>query len=149
MERKTSSVDASVKGMSYGLLLCDTFPGALLATEILLAFQFFTPINVFSQLKVMTTQWTSVSALFVLGFVVSTLCGFVVDGIHHFLPRLRRLEDESDNSMYKTISTYQKQLLIYKYLIEFDLRQPAWAYANIGIAMIPGLLFDSQVFSAN
>src|SRR5208283_1855191 len=58
---------------------------------------------------------------------------------HHFLPCLRRLEDKSDNAMYKSISTYE-QLLIYKYLIEDDLRQPAWAYANIGLAMIPGCI---------
>ncbi len=138
MEHKAISLDTRVKGMSYGLLLCDTFPGAFLAAEILCAFQYFTPVKVISHLKGMTSEWPSVIALFIIGFVVGTLCGFVLDGIHHFVPPLRRLEDESDDSMYKAISTYE-QLLIYKYLIEDDLRQPAWAYANICLAMIPGL----------
>jgi hypothetical protein len=44
--------------MSYGLSLCDTLPGALLAIEILLAFQFFTPIKVFSKLAIMESQKT-------------------------------------------------------------------------------------------
>jgi hypothetical protein len=129
-------MEFKLKDMSYGLLLSHTFPGILLALEILVAFELFTPLNIFSRIFSIEANITNLVTILIFAFVSATIFGFILDGIHHFL--FRKLEGD-DCKIYEVI-TKMEQMQIYKHFVEYDLWYPYEAYANIGIAMSPGLL---------
>ncbi len=137
-------MDYKVKGISYGLLLSHTFPGLVLEVEVILAFQFFTNLDVTAFFLHLTdslgTQSASRLVLIVIGmFIVATVLGVVIDGLHHVI--YERFKKE-DYEICKHIKTVQ-QMQIYMHFVEDDLWYYYEAYANTGIAMIPGFILLS------
>jgi hypothetical protein len=137
-------VEYRIKDMSYGLLLSHTFPGLLFGLEILLAFELFTKINIINLLFLIENNASNLIAIFIAVFVSATLLGFILDGIHHFI-----FEDVYEKIVLKknpyNLKLFQliknaEQMHIYKHFLEDDLWYPYEAYANIGIAMLPGLI---------
>lgn len=129
-------MEFKLKDMSYGLLLSHTFPGILLELEILVAFELFTPLNILGRIFNIENNITNLISLLIVAFVSATIFGFILDGIHHCL--FRKLEG-SDCKIYEVI-TKTEQMQIYKHFVEDDLWYPYEAYANIAIAMSPGIL---------
>jgi hypothetical protein len=130
-----------IRGMSYGLLLSHTFPGLLLEIEVVLAFQFFTNVNLarYSSFVVDTGAAQSavrIVALAIAMLVCATLLGIVIDGVHHWFWE-RRIKKE-DYEIHKHIKSVE-QMQIYIHFVEDDLWYYYEAYANTAIAMIPGL----------
>lgn len=132
-------MDLKVKGMSYGLLLSHTFPGLVLEIEAILAFGFFTKLEM-SVCSLFGADGTGVYStgrvvLTLVGmFIVATLLGVVIDGLHHRIYEPKRKEDYE---IHKHIKTAQ-QMQIYMHFVEDDLWYYYEAYANTGIAMVPG-----------
>ena len=127
--------------MSYGLLLSHTFPGLLLEVEVIIAFRFFTKLDMplYSMLfGGVTENYSMLRAAATLAgmFIVATLLGIVIDGIHHWIYE-GLWRKEADYEIYKYIRNTQ-QMQIYIHFVEDDLWYYYEAYANTGIAMIPG-----------
>ena len=66
----------------YRYLLSHTFPGLILGIEIILAIYWFSDLPVKACIETGFKQHASVIIL--IGYAISTLMGFIVDGIHHF-----------------------------------------------------------------
>jgi hypothetical protein len=140
----------------YNYLLSHTFPGLLLGVEIILAFYWFTnlPVDVFI-VKICKTNPT---LLIIIGYALSTLLGFIIDGLHHYF-----YEDIQDTKWYedhfgknhneissKPINCQSKnkfislkdsdKFYIYTHFVEDDYYYPYEAYANTSIAMSFGLV---------
>jgi len=137
-------VEYKIKDMSYGLLLSHTFPGLLFGLEILLAFALFTKINIVNLLFSIENNTSNLIAIFIAVFVSATLLGFILDGIHHFIfedvYEKIVLKDNPYNLKLFQVIKNAEQMHIYKHFLEDDLWYPYEAYANIGIAMLPGLI---------
>ena len=67
-------------------------------------------------------------------FIVATLLGIVIDGLHHWI---YERDWKDDYEIYKYVKNVQ-QMQIYMHFVEDDLWYYYEAYANTGIAMIPG-----------
>lgn len=132
-------MEFKVKDLSYGLLLSHTFPGLLFGLEILIAFQLFTNLDILTSILTLQNNMTTLITIFIIAFVFSTLLGFMLDGIHHFI--FEDLKDEPDypNNFFIACNSIEKMQL-YKHFLEDDLWYPYEAYANIGIAMLPGII---------
>ena len=114
-----------------------TFPGILLEFEIFLAFQLFSPANIIH--KVFDFAQANISNLvssIALFFVFATILGFMLDGIHHYI--FRKKEDDT-NKIYEYINSLER-MQIARSLLDDDLWYPYEAFANIWIAMMPGLI---------
>ena len=135
-------MDFRIKGMSYGLLLSHTLPGLLFGLEMLLVFQLFTKFRIIDFLYSIENNTGNLIIGLVVVFVLATLLGFMVDGIHHLLEefiwkRIKKTNfDEAD--LYRVIKT-NTQIQIYKQVLE-DIWFPYEAYANLGLAMLPGII---------
>lgn len=131
-----------IRDMSYGLLLSHTFPGLLSGLQIMLAFALFTKINVVTLLLSIEYNAANLISIFILIFVSATLLGFILDGIHHFI-----FEDLWEKITKKSVYNLKlfevirdtEQMQIYKHFLEDAFWYPYEAYANICLAMFPGL----------
>lgn len=133
-------MELKVKDMSYGLLLSHTFPGLLFGLEILLAFELFTKLNIVGALLSIERSAANLISIFIISFVFSTLLGYILDGIHHYIfEDIRNIPYHSSPGFYKACNSVEK-MQIYKHFLEDDLWYPYEAYANIGIAMLPGVI---------
>jgi hypothetical protein len=132
----------------YKYLLSHTLPGLLLGIEILLAFYWFTDLPVEALVK--SACNANPSLIIILGYALSTLLGFLVDGVHHFwfedckLTRSSKYLIVSDDKAY-SISKYKNisdefKLNAYCHFIEDDLYYPYEAFANISVVMFFGLI---------
>ena len=125
-----------IKDVSYSTVLSHVFPGVVLELQILLAFSLFSPIPMLSKIAVFVqANVTSLLSFGILFFVMATILGFILDGMHHFF--LRNLEQDIFG-VYKYLNSLEK-LEIARSELDADLWYPYEAYANIAIAMIPGL----------
>lgn len=136
-------MEFKIKDMSYGLLLSHTFPGLLLGSQIILAFALFTKINVIALSFSIEYKAANLIFIFILVFVSATLLGFILDGIHHFIFE-DLYEKITKNSVYN-LKLFQvirdmEQMQIYKHFLEDAFWYPYEAYANVGLAMLPGLI---------
>ena len=148
----------------YKFLLSHTFPGLLLGVEIILGLHLLTDVPIEDLLK---KTWSSNSLLLIIsGYVLSTLLGFIVDGIHHYYydedrnqmqrdgfplfwkPDTNAIKDEAVKYSKRKFQALRDEhsLTVYKHFVEDDLFYPSEAYANIGIAMVPGWLLLIYVF---
>lgn len=133
-------MELKLKDMSYGLLLSHTFPGIFFGLEILTAFALFTPINLFKFIFSIENSLINLLSVLIIVFVSATLLGFILDGIHHCLFRKWELTgSDEDYKIYRVISNME-QMQMYKHFAEDDFWYPYEAFANISIAMIPGIL---------
>ena len=138
-------MEFKIKGMSYSLLLSHTFPGLLFGLQILLAFALFTKFNVITFLSLQETNAINLVSFLTVTFVFSTLLGFIVDGVHHFIFEdffdkiLKRGNSCCNMKLFQFIKTTQ-QAQIYRVFLLDDYWYPYEAYANIGISMMPGLI---------
>ena len=125
-----------IKDVSYSTVLSHVFPGVVLELQILLAFSLFSPIPMLSKLAAFVqANVSSLLSFGILFFVLATILGFVLDGMHHFF--LRNLEQDIFG-VYKYLNSLER-LEIARSELDEDLWYPYEAYANIAIAMIPGL----------
>jgi hypothetical protein len=67
--------------ISYGQLISHTFPGLLLAIEIILFFKLFTPYDGFNFLYTIDYKVTNFIGILIVFYVLSTILGVVLDGI--------------------------------------------------------------------
>ena len=124
----------------YSYLLSHTFPGLFLGLEILLALQWFAHFDVLllMQTELSKPQNTgSIIAVVIVGYAFSTLLGFVLDGIHHFVYE-DFLREEKDDNIFYAVNNVEK-MQIYQHFVEDDYWYPYEAYANISVAMVPGI----------
>jgi hypothetical protein len=128
-------MELNFKELSYGNLISHTFPGLFLGLEIILAFKIFTPFDGFNFLYKIDYRVTNIIAILVIAYIFSTLLGIILDGIHHFIFRSK---ESWDYEVYKFIGSLE-QLQIYKKCVDEDNWYYYEAYANIGIAMVPGI----------
>jgi hypothetical protein len=95
--------------------------------------------------------------LVIIIYALSTLIGFILDGMHHFfyeelndikfpkdfltlnVPKPDEHYLKAATSKHKAIIN-NEQLEIYRYFVDEDFWYPYEAYANISIAMAPGIL---------
>jgi hypothetical protein len=138
-------MEFNIKGMSYSLLLSHTFPGLLFGLQILLAFALYTKFNVITFLSSQENNAINLVSFLTVTFVFSTLLGFIVDGVHHFIFEdflniiLKRKDSCCNMKLFQFIKTNQ-QAQIYRVFLLDDYWYPYEAYANIGISMMPGLI---------
>lgn len=145
----------------YKFLLSHTFPGLLLGIQVILSLLLFTDLTILSYLQ---KAWNSSTLLLViLGYAFSTLLGFIVDGIHHLFledsmgfTNFMKLRVDAETPSFKEESAYARKkfeaiadsdsMEVYKHFLDDDLWYPYEAYANIGIAMMPGLFLLIYLF---
>jgi fumarate reductase subunit D len=126
-----------IKNISYSTVLSHVFPGILLELQIFLAIGLFSPIDFLA--KIIGFIQTNISNLISFGllfFVLATILGFILDGIHHFIFRNR---ESQLYDIYEYINSGER-LEIMKSLLDDDYWYPYEAYANIGIAMLPAMM---------
>jgi len=96
--------------MEYGYLISHTFPGIFLGFEIMFAFTMFTPINIFNIICSIDYKIVNIVALIIVIYIISTLLGVILDGIHHFI----FAKWESDNK------TLEESFEIYEYIASME-----------------------------
>lgn len=129
----------------YKYLLSHTFPGLLVGIEVLFCLHWFVEKPDFW--NYLSNVWTgktgNVLTILILAYAISTLLGFIVDGVHHFL-----FEDIWKLILKKTCDDGSKKfealsspdiVQIYQYCLDEDNYYAYESYANISIAMAPGL----------
>ncbi len=135
----------------YSYLLSHTFPGLFFGIEILLALKWFTPFDILApiQIELSKPQNTgTIIALAIASYAFSTLLGFILDGIHHFVYE-DFLREEKDENIFYAVNNIERMQL-YTHFVEDDYWYPYEAYANISIAMIPGIfLLPYKLFISN
>ncbi len=127
----------------YSYLLSHTFPGLFFGIEIMFIFKWFMNVDLISPIIIEFTKPDNagiVIAVVVLSYAFSTLLGFVLDGIHHFVYEdfMRKFDGYKDDDIFAAINTIER-MQIYQHFVEDDYWYPYEAYANISIAMLPGL----------
>lgn len=123
--------------MSYNFILSHTFPGILLELEIFLAFHLYSPVNITEKISFFANaNVTNLVCFIAIFFVFATILGFIIDGIHHYI--FSKYEEET-NGIFKYINTIDKMQIV-RALLDDDQWYPYEAFANIWIAMIPGIL---------
>jgi len=128
-------MEIDVKG-SYGHLISHTFPGLLLGLELMLAFKLFTPFDAFHYLYSIDYKITNFLVILIVIFVISTILGIILDGVHHYF--FRRYEDYSKYyKIYELISN-NTQLEICRQ-IDADFWYYYESFTNIAISMFPGI----------
>ncbi len=128
--------------IEYNYLISHTFPGIFLWFEIILAFSLFTPINIFNMLCSVDYKIINIIILIIIIYIISTLLGIVLDGIHHYIfakweSNNKSLKEQFE--IYEYISSIE-QLQICKQTVDKDYWYYYECYANLAIAMIPGIL---------
>ena len=127
----------NIKNVSYNMILSHTFPGILLECEILLAFQLFSPSNIINKVSAFAqANVSNIVFFFALFFVLATIFGVILDGIHHLI--FRKQENET-YGIYKYITSLERMQIV-RGLLDDDFWYPYEAYANIWISMTPGLI---------
>ena len=84
-----------------------------------------------------TTNLATMVSLLSALFVIATILGFLLDGIHHFM--FKKRESTLNNEMYKYLTTAERMALV-RHFLDDDYWYPYEAYANIFIAMLPGII---------
>lgn len=121
----------------YSFLISHTFPGLLVLVELLLFYQWFVNPNFCNYLKAnWPTETSNVIVILILAYAFSTLFGILLDSIHHFIEDIYN-HKEKDGKFIAINDTFSMD--VYKHFLEDDLWYPYEAYANVGIAMTPGL----------
>jgi len=126
-----------IKNISYSTVLSHAFPGILLELQIFLAVGLFSPVDILA--KISSFVQANVSNLLscaILFFVLATILGFILDGIHHYI---FRKQEEKVYGIYRYMTSLER-LEIVRSLLDDDLWYPYEAYANIWIAMMPGVV---------
>ena len=149
----------------YRYLLSHTLPGLIFGIEVILTLYWFSDLPVKSVIKAWFTLHPSIIIL--IGYAVSTLLGFIVDGIHHFVfedlleiriiiyikhlwnkSRLRKyarwfyplqFTSKESEKKFKAFCNENK-MEIYSHYIEEDYYYPYETYANISIVVGLGVL---------
>ena len=98
--------------MSYGLLLSHTFPGLMLEIEAIIAFQFFTKLDISFYSLLFPDHAgaysTSRLVLTLTGMlIVATILGFLIDGLHHWIYD-RKVKDEANYEIYRHVKSVQQ-----------------------------------------
>ncbi len=125
-----------IKNISYSTILSHVFPGIVMELQILLALALFSPVPVVTKLSAfMQANVSTFVAFGILFLVLATIFGFILDGIHHFVFRKR---EATVDGIYRYMTSLER-LEIAQSTLEEDLWYPYEAYANIAIAMLPGV----------
>jgi hypothetical protein len=138
----------------YNYLLSHTFPGLLLGIEILLALYWFTnlPVDAF----IVEICKTKPTLLIIIGYALSTLLGFIIDGLHHFYYedlyklynkhfckdqnyKISEILNSESNNIFLPLKDTDK-LNIYTHVIDDDYYYQYEAYANTTIVMFFGFV---------
>lgn len=126
-----------LNNISYNTILSHVFPGVLLELQIFLAASLFSPVDITAKATAFVQANLSTLLSFgILFFVVATILGFILDGIHHFI---FHKQERTTLDIYKYL-TSQERLEIAGSVLDDDLWYPYEAYANIWIALMPGLI---------
>jgi hypothetical protein len=143
----------------YSFLLSHTFPGLFFGIELLLSMKWFANLDSFSVLQELLSKPDNtgvILAVILICYAFATLLGFIIDGIHHFFYedflRGNKIGYHSvdDSDIFCAVNNLEK-MSIYQHFIDDDYWYPYETYANISIAMIPGIfllpykLYSSQV----
>jgi hypothetical protein len=135
-------MDIKLPELEYGYLISHTFPGLFLAFEIIICFSLFTPIDLFGIIYSIDYKIINLIGLLISLYVISTILGIILDGIHHYI--FEKWEDEG-KSLEECVEIYEhiksiEQLQIYRQTLDKDYWYYYECYANIAIAMIPGIM---------
>jgi hypothetical protein len=136
----------------YSFLLSHTFPGFVVLIELLFFIYFFIEPNFLEITKHAAVK--SPILFIIVVYVVSTLFGFIVDGIRHFsledfigdkyevhfMPNLELIrKDIKQHALMKHAKINNEiEYLKYKHFYEDDLWYPYEAYGNIFVSLISG-----------
>jgi len=128
--------EMDIKNISYSTIQSHVFPGIVLELQLLLALVLFSPVPVVAKLSAfMQANVSTFLAFGILFLVFATILGFILDGIHHFVFRKR---EKKIYGIYKYMTSMER-LEIARSTLDEDLWYPYEAYANIAIAMLPGI----------
>jgi hypothetical protein len=121
----------------YSFLISHTFPGLLILVELLFFYQWFINPNFWNFIQEnWPTETSTVIVILILGYAFSTLIGIVLDSVHHFIEDIFNHKNKDDK--FEAIKD-SFSMDVYKHFLEEDLWYPYEAYANVGVAMVPGL----------
>jgi|SRR5208337_1027340 len=127
----------NLKGM-YSFLLSHTFPGLLLTFELQLSLQWFATLDVWQFIHDLWTKSTSNAIIIIVVlYVVSTILGIIVDAIHHFAFEDFMSREETGQKFTAFLDTHSVD--VYKHFLEDGIWYQYEAYANIFVALVPGL----------
>ena len=122
----------------YSFLISHTFPGLLVLVEILLFYQWYVNphFGEFVQQN-WPTETCTIILLLILAYAFSTLLGVILDCVHHFILEDFLRKNTIDNKF--TAIKDNLSMEVYGHFLEDDLWYFYEAYANVGLAMVPGL----------
>jgi len=125
-----------IKNVSYSTVLSHVFPGIVLELQMLLALALFSPTPILAKISTfIQTNLSTFLSFGILFLVLATILGFILDGIHHFIFRKREAKIDG---IYRYMTSIER-LEIARSTLDEDLWYPYEAYANIAIAMLPGI----------
>jgi hypothetical protein len=146
------------KGMSfnYELLRSLTFPGLIFLFQVCLAFHLFTPYNFNEIINKIGNKISNTIALLVIVWIVSTIFGFIINGIkwilfnhyhNKYFDKYVKEEIEEVN-FFDFIDSIDKLTIIEKTI------DNGWneyeSYANTFLSMLPGIfIFPYYFYSLN
>lgn len=146
-------MEFNIKNM-YRYLISHTFPGFLFLLELLYFIKIIKPNLWFFFTSLWTGNTGNTIAIVIIFYAISTLLGFIIDVIHHFLYEdIEDLEDFKDflclrikESKYKNEMSKDyfqaisklDDLEIYQHLVMDDYWYPYEACGNLSIVMVPG-----------
>ena len=129
-------MEIKIKNYEYGHIISHTFPGLFLLFEIILAFKLVMPLDFLCYLRAIRIESTIL--LIIILFVLSTLLGIILDASHHYI--FRNYEKPIlAPEVYRHINSSEK-LEIYRQVRDADNYYYYECYANMCLAMIPGIL---------
>ncbi len=131
----------------YKYLISHTFPGLIFALDIIYAIKWSTKYDIYEIFKLIWGRGEAgnIIAFLILAYVLSTLFGIVLDGIHHlffddrkfFRFKFKEAEEELSKDKFWAINDKESQDIFESVLME-DYWYPSESYANIFIAMFVG-----------
>ncbi len=127
-------MQSHVKGFTYGHLLAHTVPGAFLAIQLVVMFEWITGAGIFNLDNFRKIAWPNITMLLILWFVAASLLGNVIDAVHHAF--FKSKERQVDDTVLEYLSNAER-LSIYARLVDDDYWYPYEFYANILVSMMP------------
>lgn len=149
--------------LSFGKIISHVFPGFIFLVELVVLFYLVSGVglnNAFDQFKVL--NWNTQIFIFFFFIFVGTICGVIIDAIHHFIfdetidrikkiigKKSRSFQEDSDESFVKCFSLLTKdQADIYKDYVDEEYLYYYESYINTFIALIP-LFFIFKMLSVS
>jgi hypothetical protein len=122
----------------YSFLISHTFPGLLVLVEILLFYQWCVNPSFWDFVQQNPpTEAGVIILLLILVYALSTLLGIILDGVHHFILEDFLRKKTIDNKF--TAIKDDLSMAVYRHFLEDDLWYPYESYANVSLAMVPGV----------